>query len=184
MALKDLVKFVTPIPVVDPGKDVIEEMSRDLLKFAQFVFPDIPPHIQTLIQSTEGLVTIRYAELPDWKRRSPVHNYARDFVRDLVIVKTGLPITALSFIEELEGLRLDLNFSVRDREGTGRKIPLESNFMWSWHGLACQDKLHDYLFHGIRNLILDGLRHEMDESILFRGVRIFDPHGMKKPRPF
>jgi hypothetical protein len=71
-------------------------------------------------------------------------------------------------------VRLELETSVVDRN-EARKI--EVNFNHSFHVGSYQRPLEkNEVMYVIRKLFHDMVLHEVDESLLFDGVRVFDPH--------
>jgi hypothetical protein len=96
-------------------------------------------------------------------------------VEKLRILRTGLPFESLDFIEAAQTLDVRLIMRVRHRD-TGELVRVENRQSISWYVFEQRDG-REVLFHCVRHLMYEGLRHEVDESLLYGGIRVSDPHG-------
>jgi len=89
---------------------------------------------------------------------------------------TVFPIFALSFTARRDGIALEVDMNVPDRDVPGQVEPLNvtRTLLMPWVVLRANGP--DYLVRWMRETIANILAHEVDESIALDGIRIFDPH--------
>ena len=75
---------------------------------------------------------------------------------------------------------VSVRLKVRDRD-TGRPMPLA--YVQCFHIEELKRVADEYIVRRIRNMVIEAMIHEVDECLLFKGKRIFDPHEIRLPAP-
>jgi len=95
---------------------------------------------------------------------------------------TSLPISAIDLKATVHGVELIVEMRVPDRSQ-----PLEVVWTTIWRNVTCpwgpiRANGPEHLLHFLRETIASTMAHEVAESLLVFGVRVFDPHRPLLPR--
>jgi hypothetical protein len=150
-----------------------ETWRRPLLGYG---LPEYRPPMQVLYPLEDRYVSVQY-EKGDVRLFISGRTSAacEAFAQSLVILRTGLPITSVTFVEEEQWLSCKLRMTVRHRE-TWDACQLHSQHHFPWQQLEGGSSPNEMLLYGLRGLIYEALNHEFHESLLVGGVRVLDPH--------
>ncbi len=114
--------------------------------------------------------------LCDTVREMRAVEYESDPVRDVI---RNIDMAAFVVPVRLEYLAYEIRIEIQVRDrATGEKIPLQQrvNFQPFYFQGMEPNKVEYHVLERIRYALKQLLTHEVDECLLYRGQRVFDPH--------
>lgn len=120
-------------------------------------------------------VDMAKATAPRWVHEGQYIDDSRRTVEGIRFDATALPIDGLGFTANAVGVQLVVDLRAPDRNRA------EVEWIHIWRTLICpwvvlQANGCEYLVRWMRETIANILAHEVEESITYEGVRVFDPH--------